>query len=62
MLADIASGHTTAADVLFLVAAFLATIAAAVVYLARAASKPFVWAPVAGWAAIACLAVAWLVL
>ncbi len=59
MIADIAAGHGLAADWLFLVAAVLAFLCAVGSTRPRVSEWP---AAVLGWAAITCLAVAWLVL
>lgn len=56
MIADIASGHTAGADVLFLVAAVLFAVSAVLAWSSRA-----LW-PVLTAAGLACLAVAWLIL
>lgn len=57
MIADIASGHADAADVLFLLAAILAGLAAVVAVLSPEAPRVSL-----GWLAVACLSVAWLLL
>lgn len=62
MLADIATGHHAAADVLFLIAVVLAGVAALAAVAPLGASSRPAWTPLAGWVAIACLALAWLVL
>lgn len=55
MLADIASGHSDAADILFLVAAILAVVAAWSAWPEQKMTSTV------GWLAVAALAVAWLV-
>jgi hypothetical protein len=62
MFADIATGHHAAADVCFLIAAILAGIAALLSVRPVRAQEGYVWAPVAAWASVALLAVAWLIL
>jgi hypothetical protein len=64
MLADIATGHHAAADVCFLIAVILAGLAAAssVVDPPARAWHELVGAPILGWAAVAVLALGWLLL
>lgn len=60
MLADIVTGEHGTADVLFLIAAIVAVLAAlsaSPIGVSRAA-----WSSALGWIAVALLAVAWLVL
>ena len=59
LLADIASGEVDTADVLFLVAFVLSLVAT---FLAAAASDLRRWSAVAGWAALALVALAWMLL
>ena len=58
MVADIASGHVDAADIVFLIAVILAVIAAVVSY--RTTDRP-IGAPF-GWLAVAALGLGWLLL
>jgi hypothetical protein len=60
MFADIASGKTDAADVVFLIAAVLAVVAAFCFGSRRA--DVVVWAPVLGWLGVACVALALMLL
>jgi len=62
MLADIATGHHAFADVCFLVAVILATIAAAVSVRPVRASEGYTVAPVAAWLSVAFIALGLLVL
>lgn len=70
MLADIATGHHAGADVCFLIAVILAAIAALLVVAPRRRTRDtngpavdyYVWAPLFGWAAVAVVALAWLLL
>lgn len=70
MIADIAVGHHAAADVCFLLAVILAGLAALLVVIPRRRVRDtdgravdyYVWAPLLGWAAVALLALAWLLL
>lgn len=54
--ADIAHGHTDAADILFLIAAVLAVVAAWNAWPQRKVDG------VLGWIAVACIALGWLLL
>ena len=58
MLADIITGHGDVAEVLFIIAAVLATLAA----LTPALNQPALGRLALGWLAVALLAVGWLVL
>jgi hypothetical protein len=60
MLADIAHGHVDGADVFFLIAVILAVVAGLAYASRRADALP--WAPVALSFAVACAALAWLLL
>lgn len=59
MLADIVHGHIDLADALFLLA-FILAVAAAALSVAKPPQARYY--PVAGWVAVASLALAWLVL
>jgi hypothetical protein len=58
MIADIAHGETGAADIFFLVAVILAVLAALLAW--RPPEQPF--STVAGWLALACASMGWLLL
>lgn len=68
MIATIVTGQGDTADVFFLIAVILAAVATLLYAVAakRTHTERSVdvvrWAPVAGWAAVVSLAVAWLVL
>ena len=61
MFADIASGHTSGADVCFLIAVVLAGLAA-LVSIPKLPNAGSPWATTLGWAAVALVALAWLLL
>ena len=60
MLADIATGHTWGADVLFLIAAIVFVVAALATYLRQAVPRD--WVPCLIPVGLALVTVAWLVL
>jgi hypothetical protein len=62
MFADIAAGHHATADVLFLIALILAGTAALAAVVPVEPRSRTAWTPLAGWASVACLAAAWLIL
>lgn len=66
LLADISTGNTGFADVMFLlgvVLAVLAALAAAAVHVTDPSRPdPARWSPLLGWLAVAALALGWLVL
>lgn len=66
MIADIATGHTSGADVLFLVAAILAALAVLCTFVparpAEHGGPSYGWQSMLGWAAVTLIAVAFLLL